>query len=66
VVAFAAAQRCFESAVRVALGAQAPNVLATVAGDGPRAVLVGIGCGTAVALAVRVLRRNPAGVLRTE
>ncbi|MEJ7811141.1 MAG: ABC transporter permease [Gemmatimonadaceae bacterium] len=53
VVAFAAAQRSTEIAVRLALGARARDVLAVVAGSGLRAVCAGLrrsrggrGCGT--------------------
>lgn len=53
VVAFSAAQRSTEIAVRIALGAHARNVLATVAGDGLRTVAVGLAVGAAAALAIR-------------
>ncbi|MEJ7810798.1 MAG: ADOP family duplicated permease [Gemmatimonadaceae bacterium] len=50
VVAFTAAQRSAEIAVRRALGARARNVLAVVAGDGLRALAAGLGLGAAAAL----------------
>jgi predicted permease len=53
VVAFAAAQRSTEIAVRIALGAHARNVLAVVAGDGLRTVVVGLAVGAAAALGIR-------------
>jgi predicted lysophospholipase L1 biosynthesis ABC-type transport system permease subunit len=53
VVSFTAAQRSSEIAVRVALGARARNVLAAVAGDSLRAVMVGLAIGVAVTLVAR-------------
>jgi len=53
VVAFTAAQRAPEIAVRRALGARPRHVLAVVAGGGLRAVAVGLAAGAAAALAAR-------------
>jgi hypothetical protein len=53
VVAFSAAQRSTEIAVRIALGAHARNVLATVAGDGLRTVAIGLAVGATAALGIR-------------
>jgi len=53
VVAFSAAPRTTEIAVRIALGAHARNVLAVVAGDGLRTVVVGLAIGAAAALGIR-------------
>jgi hypothetical protein len=53
VVAFAAAQREPEIAVRRTLGARGGDVLSAVAGDGLRAVGAGLGVGLVAALALR-------------
>jgi len=53
VVAFAAAQRSSEIAVRRALGARARDVLLVVGRDGLRAVGAGLAVGTTAALLVR-------------
>ncbi len=53
VVSFAAVQRSAEIAVRLALGARRRDVLATVAGDGLRAVVAGLLVGGLLALVAR-------------
>ena len=53
VVAFAAAQRSTEIAVRMALGARHRHILAVVGGSGLRAVLAGLVIGTAAVVAAR-------------
>ena len=53
VVAFAAAQRSTEIAVRMALGARRRHILAVVGGSGLRAVLAGLVIGTAAVVAAR-------------
>ncbi|HEU4631070.1 MAG TPA: ABC transporter permease [Gemmatimonadaceae bacterium] len=53
VVAFSAAQRSTEIAVRIALGAHARDVLAAVGGDGLRTVAIGLTVGAAAALGIR-------------
>jgi len=57
VVAYNAAQRTREIGVRIALGAEAKHVMAMIAGQGGRLVLLGIVLGTAGSmLLLRVLR----------
>ncbi|MEJ7810795.1 MAG: ADOP family duplicated permease [Gemmatimonadaceae bacterium] len=53
IVAFAVAQRSFELAVRLALGARRRDILRAVAGEGLGAVAVGLAIGAAGALSVR-------------
>jgi putative ABC transport system permease protein len=53
VVAFSTEQRSIEIAVRLALGAPRRSIVAVVANDGLRAVLIGLTIGTLVALAVQ-------------
>jgi putative ABC transport system permease protein len=50
VIAYNVAQRTHELGVRVALGAQSPDVARLVVGEGIRVSLVGVAIGTAVAL----------------
>ena len=51
VIAYAAAQRTHEMGVRVALGAQARDVVRLVVGDGLRLAVIGVVIGAGVALA---------------
>jgi ABC-type antimicrobial peptide transport system permease subunit len=53
VVAFGVAQRSYEIAVRLALGARRQDILATTAGEGLAAVAVGLAVGAAAAVGVR-------------
>lgn len=53
VVAFTATQRSTEVAVRTALGAQPKHVLSVVAGEGLRAVIIGLVIGSIAALGLR-------------
>jgi ABC-type antimicrobial peptide transport system permease subunit len=50
VIAYNVAQRTHELGVRVALGAQSPDVVRLVVGEGIRVSLVGVAIGTVVAL----------------
>jgi putative ABC transport system permease protein len=51
VIAYNVAQRTHELGVRIALGAQSPDVVRLVVGEGVRVSLVGVAIGTLVALA---------------
>lgn len=53
VVSFSVAQRSFEIAVRLALGARRRDILATVAGEGLKAVTLGLALGTVCAVFAR-------------
>lgn len=53
VVAFTAAQRSSEIAIRIALGAAPKDILAVVARDGLRAVVLGLAFGVIVTLSAR-------------
>jgi predicted permease len=51
VIAYDVGQRTQELGIRVALGAQASNIMGIVVGQGVRFALVGVAAGTAIALA---------------
>lgn len=67
VMAYSVAQRTREIGIRMALGAQASNVLGLVLGQGMRMVLAGAALGLAGALALtRLMRRMLFGVEPTD
>jgi len=50
VISYSVSQRTNEMGIRMALGAQASNILAIVLAQGAKLIAVGVGCGLAVAL----------------
>jgi ABC-type antimicrobial peptide transport system permease subunit len=58
VVAYSAAQRTGELAIRMAVGASAKEVVRLVVADGMRPVLIGVGLGLGAALALARLIQN--------
>ncbi len=50
VISYSVSQRTNEMGIRMALGAQARNILGIVLGQGAKLIAIGVGCGLAVAL----------------
>jgi putative ABC transport system permease protein len=67
VVAYAVAQRTGELGIRIALGAQGRDILKLIIGQGMRLVIVGVGIGLVVSLALaRLIEKLLFGVSATD